>query len=379
MMTNSSTPEVAKDVDLIDWLISLRSEYRESPLSRWEGRYESTFLKKFAELANEYPRLFLVATDYLFAASSYMHVEELSRITRDNVQGQTLDRRASMQGGFPWTDYENPWPTEEMDDGTVRHARPFLQLNLRDIGSSIGINLPAVLFQVWEHGFGERTIDLADIDGTEPCWDFPDIDTQFSDFHYTPFGWSYIVDRNSPEWHWVGNLIDIEQSGDFMLPDMSWCLGSTWEPLPPWADVESWIINTQQGDWNQAAAFAKRLSPPLKPEQLRDIEERQNELLALNEIEKEKLSKLREIGKIGAFQGDPVNVVGSNEYYKSMLAGTRMLYEPVQRNDYAKPGLDFYDGDGSFFVDIYDPHGALGFDETKNEVEFGVHIGFVEE
>ena len=44
MMTNSSTPEVAKDVDLIDWLISLRSEYRESPLSRWEGRYESTFL-----------------------------------------------------------------------------------------------------------------------------------------------------------------------------------------------------------------------------------------------------------------------------------------------------------------------------------------------
>ena len=50
MMTNSSTPEVAKDVDLIDWLISLRSEYRESPLSRWEGRYESTFPVSYTHL-----------------------------------------------------------------------------------------------------------------------------------------------------------------------------------------------------------------------------------------------------------------------------------------------------------------------------------------
>lgn len=384
-MSNRSPATIPNGSEPIDWLISLRPEYARSPLASWTGRHKSNFLQHFAKLRADYPKLLQIATDYLFAATSYLHLESLAPISREDVAAHTIDRLASMQGGFPWTDDQYPWPTEVGDDGAVVYARPALQLNMKRLGAALGIELPHILYQVWEQKFGERVVPLDEIEDKEPDWSFPDIDESFGGDIWEAYGWAYQTDRASTHYNWIGNLISLEPTGHLCMANLAWCAEDIFTGTKPvWSDFGD-LIRAYDDVGLDVEKLFDRMYPSGDGSELEDFAHRRAQLLDMwvDEFGHE-LFKLRvpeghfSESRRGAFGGLPFFPVGSEKYSDTMIQNWRMFYEPAFRLEGDnKPGLDCFGGMGSMFVSVYEPNSPLAYQKYAEECEFRIEIGWI--
>lgn len=374
MQKSVEMPANAKD-NPVDWLISLRPEYLKTPLALWEGRYSSIFLLEFAQLRAAFPEYLGVATDYLFAASGYMSDDILQPILFQDIESRSIDRQASMQGGFPWTDETHPWPMIETPDGQSIPARPTLQLNMVEIGKAMSVDLPPVLYQLWADEVGERIIALEGISGTVPSWDFPDPEA-FPDAVFESHGWKCELDRGQENLNHIGNQIGVSERRTFLLADLEWCLAGRAPDYgmssKPWEDLLQWFC-VRLGYGTEVEGLLERLD--------RSDESRRQEFLtratSLAAINSSEINNQWDGAEdSGRFFGYPVRMLGSTKYQDLVLTGRRMLYEPAPRIDWDSSGLDFYAGDGSLFVLHRVLKGPLDFDPDSANDEFSYESGY---
>lgn len=234
---NLVTPE---EVAAVDWLIASNDEYGGSPLAKWDGRHGSKPLGQFAVLRRAFPDYLQKASDYLFAASTTAFEEEIQSIARSEIEGRRINRRASMLGGFPWTDDNNPWPHSKRDDGGITWAYPAIQLNLAELSSKLEIKLPSIILQIWD-GLEPIEIPLDQIDHKESDWNYPN-------YHEieSAFGWDH-TDTDV-----VGGYVDVGRPS-FQIPSLVWALDheaayrdeyesqsiedKDWKDLPEWEEL----------------------------------------------------------------------------------------------------------------------------------------------
>lgn len=330
-----------------DWLVSLKPDlYGKSPLCQWEHRYESDFLKAWAELRARFPRYLERQTDYLFGAASRRYGEILTPIHRDglgvNILGSNIDRKRSMQGGFPWTDENNPWPVFNgvRDDGVAwSHADgTFLQLNMKDIGEKLGIPLPHVLWQRWEDV--EREIPLSEIEGKEPTWEwheFPDS---------TAFGWDAqdkdvrignYIDVNTEEPGFVLPLIQLEPD-EAEIDDEYYAyqeLADAWSSeecrkYQALSEEEREIVDNDDGPidegpypWINRWDFAEVKGLPKLPDDEQAIFEAMVE--RCSDLSRQDMEKWHHDGR---FLGEPDDGLLGDPYSQWVLSGQKCLYSP---------------------------------------------------
>ena len=299
----------------IERLIQMNPAYEGTPLAAWGRETEHPFLCQLSDLHREFPNKFVIATDYLFSASSYTHQEVLRKLTINDVRRKSVNRRGSMQGGFPWTDENNPWPC--FDDG--KPVRPSLQINLKDVGQALGLALPDVLYQYWgEDAGGVRIIHLSDIEDKDPSWSYPDFTSTPEHKWPDDGGWIFKPDAKSGQIEWVGNAISVGEKA-FELPDMAMFFEDEDPDEPaPWRDLSEWL-QANGLLYAQAEFISKRLNTL------------ENGFLskrdACYEEFKRSLPKSRK-GPSGRFLDKDCYLPGDEKYHHLVLQGMSCLYNP---------------------------------------------------
>lgn len=196
----------------VDWLIESFDPESTSALAQWPGRYESAALTKYAVLKRTYPEYLDKATKYLFDAASTGFDQIETALLKSEIETRAIDRRASMVGGFPWTDANNPWPKWDHPDGHTIWGEPVFQLNLATLSEQLGVPLPPILLQFWDH-FDLVEVPLAATmtGGThqpaEPDWFIPERSKE------PPVGWTHSDESK------VGSYIR-PSDPNFQLPKM---------------------------------------------------------------------------------------------------------------------------------------------------------------
>jgi hypothetical protein len=224
----------------IDWLTKSFDPESSSSLSQWPERYENAALAKYAALKKTYPAYLDKATKYLFDAAAIGYEQIETAISKSALEARSIDRRASMVGGFPWTDADNPWPKYDLPDGHTIWGEPVFQLNLATLSEQLGIALPPSLLQFWDY-FDLREISLASTmtgsDGqpVEPSWFIPERSAE------PPVGWDHSGQEG------VGQYIKV---GDptFQLPKMETFLDGAaywdeyvFQDAQDWKDSSEWM------------------------------------------------------------------------------------------------------------------------------------------
>ncbi len=301
----------------IERLIQLNPAYEGTPLAAWARENESEFLRKLSDLRQDFPNKLIIATDYLFSASSYTYQEILQKISLDQIQRKKIDRRGSMQGGFPWTDDSHPWPF--FDDG--KPVRPSIQLNLQAVGRALGLPLPEVIYQFWGgyDGGPFRVIDLADIEDKEPDWCYPDFSAGSDLVWPDDGGWVFEHEKKSGEIEWVGNTIEVGEKA-FEMPCMDIFFKDEDPDYPePWRDVSLWL---KANDLDQAEFILARLADSTSIEA--DYISQRDECYSKFE---HTIKKSRR-GPSGRFLDNYCYLPGDIKYHELVLRGVSCLYNP---------------------------------------------------
>lgn len=252
-----SRDDANEAANTIDWLVKSFDPESTSALAQWPERYKNAALAKYAILKKTYPNYLDKATKYLFdaAVAGYDQIERA--ISKSEIETRSIDRLASMAGGFPWTDAGNPWPKSDHPDGHTIWGEPVFQLNLATLSEQLGIPLPPSLLQFWDH-FDLIEIPIASImsgDGSqyaEPDWSIPSRRTE------PPVGWTHSDEQR------VGNYISpgdpnfsLPKMESFLTGDISYWDEYVFQSDENWKDPSEWeearpvppeILNKLQAD-----------------------------------------------------------------------------------------------------------------------------------
>lgn len=246
------SPDDAKDYrSAIDWLVETFDPEKNSALAQWPERYEIAALAEYATLKKKYPAYLDKATKYLFDAAGVGYDQNEKLISKSEIEAKSIDRRASMIGGFPWTDADNPWPKFEHPDGHTIWAEPVFQLNLAALSEQLGIILPPSLLQFWD-GFRLVEIPLTSTmsgDGSqpsEPDWVVPARSEE------PAVGWTHSDDQS------VGSYIKVGDSS-FHLPRMDSFLagGIAYRDEYVFQSDEDW---KDSSEWEEARAVPAEIA-----------------------------------------------------------------------------------------------------------------------
>lgn len=338
----------------IERLIQLNPAYEGTPLAVWARENESEFLCKLSDLRQDFPNKLIIATDYLFSASSYTYQEVLEKISLDQIQGKRIDRRGSMQGGFPWTDDSRPWPF--FDDG--KPIRPSIQLNLKQIGKALELQLPEVIYQYWgDEVGGTRIIPLEEIEGKEPDWSYPDFslgsDLIWPDDH----GWIFEPESESGQIEWVGNTISVGRK-IFEMPDMALFFRDADSDDPEICrDISLWL---QANDvlYSVAEFISERLATSE-----RGYPSRRDDCY----VEFCKSGKTLRKGNTWSFLQKDCDLPGDRKYHDLVMTGISCLYNPGSLEE--KDPLQFWDARLIVLAKI--PNSPLSSGLNGDEIEIG--------
>lgn len=312
----------------IERLISSNPAYENTPLAKWARENPTGFLSNLSDMREDYPRSLIVATDFLFAIASYTWAEVLEPINQQSVSDRSLDRTCSMQGGFPWTDENFPWPLHF--NGAP--ARPALQLNLQTLGTLLNLPLPNALYQYWGEQIGVRVIPLDDIADMQPDWAFPTFPPTEDPIWPDDDGWLFEAGSDPGRSDIIGNQISLGEK-TFEFPDLTLFLDAeNFEEPKNWAeDIFVWMtaIGVQP---DRSRYLAERLSID-SAEYFGRLQD------CLSSFKGVFVKENRRSHKGGFFTKAPY--LPGAPYHNLVLQGLSCFYEPGRLSD--QKGLSFHD------------------------------------